>query len=71
MKRNCSPLCDGRDDRSIRVDLPACEGPAIDRDNLFAWGARVRRETESFLNGHIRDATMGWPMLGASRRIVA
>lgn len=43
----------------------------IDHENLFAWGARARRETECFLNGHIRDATMGWPMLGASRRIVA
>jgi hypothetical protein len=71
MKRNCYLMSDGRDDRSVRVDLSACEGLAIDHENLFAWGARARRETECFLNGHIRDGSKGWPVLSAPRRIVA
>jgi hypothetical protein len=65
MKRNCCLLPDGRDDRSVRVDLSACKGPATDHENLFAWGARARWETECFLNGHMCDATKGWPLLGA------
>jgi hypothetical protein len=71
MKRNCCLVSDGRDTCSGRVDLPAGDGLAIDYENLFAWGARARRETECFLNGHIRDTTRGWPVLSAPRRIVA
>lgn len=71
MKRDCCALFDGCDDRLVQVDLTACEGLVMDHENLFAWGARARRETECFLNGHIRDATKGWPTLGVPRRIVA
>lgn len=71
MKRNCCLTSDGFDVRTVQVDQPACGGLAIDPENLFAWSARARRETEYFLNGHIRDATKGWPPLSAPRRIVA
>ncbi|HQN34784.1 MAG: hypothetical protein GXY19_02420 [Phycisphaerae bacterium] len=71
MKRNCSLMSDGREDRSVQADLSACESAATDYENLFAWSARARRETEYFLNGHIRDASAGWPTLSAPRRIVA
>lgn len=64
MKRKCCPRFDGYGTRPVRVDLSACEGPPIDHENLFAWGARARWETECFLNGHMCDATKGWPLLG-------
>ncbi len=70
MKRNGCLTFDGCDERPVHVELGACDGLAIDHENLFAWSARARRETECFLNGHIRDATKGWPVLSA-RRIVA
>lgn len=71
MKQNCSRMSDGREDRSVQVDLSACQSVVIDAENIFAWGARARRETECFLNGHIRDTSAGWPMLSRPRRIVA
>ncbi len=72
MKRNCCLISEGCDTRSVQVDLPAHETLTIDYENLFAWGARARRETECFLNGHIRDGTKGWPVISdVPRRIVA
>lgn len=71
MKRNRSLMSDGREDRSVRIDPSACENAAADHENLFAWSARARRETECFLNGHLRDSSAGWPVLSAPRRIVA
>ena len=69
MKRNRCLTSDGFDVRSAQADHPACDGLGIDPENLFAWSARARRETEYFLNGHIRDGTKGWPVLSARRSV--